>query len=466
MGTKVRRLATMQRISATGALRLAFDHTGYQDHLATLAAQWERFLTEERFDAAAVPAGEVVNRFQDDLGPPFVPNPHFARWFPSDDCAGSVLLLRPGQGAKLYFLAPDDYWHQPPALPAWADAAFDVEPQCTSAAVQDAVAAQLAGLGRVAVIGPPGGVARNLPLAHVNPTGLMNKLVFARAGKTPFEVARMRAATTAAVRGHLAARDAFHAGGSEFDLHVAYLTASAQEESRLPYPNIIALNEHAGVLHYQHYDRARPPDTRSFLIDAGGKSGGYHCDITRTYSASPGDEFDALIAALDEAQQGLWQAVRPGTSYVDLQAQMHLAVGALLARFGFVRCSAESAFERAITDAFVPHGLGHLLGLQTHDVGGQLVNEEGELAAPPARFPNLRYARAIEAGHVITVEPGLYFIPLLLDALAATDAGRDVNWERVDAFRPCGGVRIEDNVLVTSGGAENLTRPAFAAAAG
>ena len=442
------------------------DNTRYQDHLAAMAAQWERLFAEERFDAAALPAGEVVNRFQDDLGPSFVPNPHFARWFPSDECAGSVLLLRPEAKAKLYFLAPDDYWHQPPALPDWADAAFDVAPLGTSAQVQDAVAQTLAGLGRVAVIGPPQSLARNLPLAHANPQGLMNKLVFARAAKTPFEIARLREATAVGVRGHVAARNAFHAGGSEFDIHMAYLAASGQEESKLPYPNIIALNEHAGVLHYQHYDRARPEATRSFLIDAGGKSGGYHSDITRTYSATPGDEFDALIAALDEAQQALCQAVRPGSSYVALQEQMHLAVGTLLTRFGFVRCSAESAFERAITDAFVPHGLGHLLGLQTHDVGGQLATEDGEVVEPPKRFPTLRYTRPIEEGHVITVEPGLYFIPLLLDALADSDAGGDVDWVRVDAFRPCGGVRIEDNVLVTADGAENLTRPAFAAAAG
>ena len=442
-----------------------FDETAYQAHLAEMTALWERLLADHRFDAAALPAGVVEMRFQDDLGPPFVPNPHFARWFPSDRCEGSVLLLRPGNVPKLYFLAPEDYWYLPPELPDWADDAFQVEPHGTRGALQDAVARDLAALGRVAVVGPPAGLAQDLPLAHANPDALTNAVFLSRARKTPFEIACMRAASASGVRGHLAARDAFYNGGSEYDIHLAYLAASGQEESKLPYPNIIALNEHAGVLHYQLYDRERPAPARSFLIDAGAKAAGYHSDITRTYSATPGDEFDSLINALDEKQQALCRAARAGANYRDLQERLHLAVADLLVRFGFVRCTAESAFERKITDAFVPHGLGHLLGLQTHDVGGRLVDESGEQVKPPDRFPSLRYTRTIEPGHVITVEPGLYFIPVLLDALADTDAGADVHWQRVDSFRPCGGIRVEDDLLITDDGAENLTRQAFAAAA-
>ena len=441
------------------------DETAYKAHLAEMTALWERLLADHGFEAAALPAGVVEMRFQDDLGPPFVPNPHFARWFPSDRCEGSVLVLRPGNAPKLHFHAPDDYWYLPPTLPDWADGAFQVEPHGTHGALQDAVARELAALGRVAVVGPPTGLARDLPLAHANPDALTNAVFLSRAVKTPFEIACMREATAMGVRGHLAARDAFHNGGSEYDIHLAYLAASRQEEGKLPYPNIIALNEHAGVLHYQLYDRERPVPARSFLIDAGAKAAGYHSDITRTYSATPGDEFDSLINALDEKQQELCRAARPGANYRNLQERLHLAVADVLVRFGFLRCTAESAFERKITDAFVPHGLGHLLGLQTHDVGGRLMDESGAEAEPPDRFPTLRYTRTIEAGHVITVEPGLYFIPMLLDALAGTDAGADVHWQRVDAFRPWGGIRVEDDLLITDDGAENLTRQAFAAAA-
>ena len=443
---------------------MELDQTAYHAHLADAAKLWERVLAEGGFDAAALPAGRPVNRFQDDLGPPFVPNPHFARWFPSDDCAGSVLVVRPGAKPTLHFLAPDDYWHKPPSLPDWAEAAFAVERHGDDGELRQAVTAQLERLGRVAAVGPPEALLADFPFAAVNPEALTNKLFFARAVKTPFELARIEEATAKAVSGHLAARDAFRGGASEFHIHLAYLAASGQEEAKLPYPNIIALNEHAGLLHYQHYDREPPRPARSFLIDAGAKSGGYHSDITRSYSATPGDEFDDIISAMDEQQQALCRSVGPGGSYIDLQERMHLAVGAVLARFGFIQCSAEAAFERQITDAFVPHGLGHLLGLQTHDVGGRLADENGRMVPPPNRFPTLRYTRGIEVGHVITVEPGLYFIPMLLDALAASDAGKAVRWPRVDAFRPHGGIRIEDDILVTPAGARNLTREAFAAA--
>ena len=441
-----------------------FDDAAFAAHLGTLAAEWEQALAAHGFDAAVVPAGDSPLYFQDDQAPPFHPNPHFARFFPADDCEHSVLLLRPGAPPKVYFHQPTGYWHAPPALPSWA-AALDVETHTDADELREAVAKALPNVRRVALVGPAQANEFNLPLANVNPQGLVDRLLFARAAKTPFEAACMRAATAVGVRGHLAARDAFHDGGSEFDIHMAYLAASSQQEAKLPYPSIVALNEHAGVLHYQHYDRARPPNTKSFLIDAGGRAGGYHSDITRTYSATPGDDFDALVQAMDSRQQALAAAVRPGTSYIELQARMHQAVADVLVEFGLVRCSAESAFERKITDVFIPHGLGHLLGLQTHDVGGQLASPAGDKVPAPERFPSLRYTRGIDVGHVITVEPGLYFIPMLLDALAAEPAGKDVDWGRVKAFLPCGGVRIEDNVLVGEEETENLTRPSFAEAA-
>ena len=440
---------------------MTFDQAEYLAHLSELAAQWEDALQAEGFDAVAIPAGEAQMYFQDDQAPPFHPNPHFARWFPSDDCESSVLLLRPGQTPTLHFHQPADYWHAPPQLPPWAEGAFDVSLHGNTEALRDALAKDVAKLGRIALIGPAAALDLNLPLADINPKALVNRAMFTRATKTPFELARMREATEIGVRGHLAARDTFLAGGSEFDIHMAYLSASSQQESKLPYPSIVALGAHAGVLHYQHYDRERPTPAHSFLIDAGARSGGYHSDITRTYSAEPGDEFDALIQAMDAEQRTLASAVRPGTSYVQLQEAMHRAVANLLARFDFVRCTPESAFDQKITDAFIPHGLGHLLGLQTHDVGGQLANANGDEGTPPDRFPKLRYTRRIDVNHVITVEPGLYFIPVLLEALGDTDAGKDVNWEKVDAFRPYGGIRVEDNVCVGEEGTENLTREAF-----
>ena len=441
----------------------AFDHGEYLEHIDTINAQWARALGASGADAAVVPAGIAPMYFQDDQAPTFHPNPHFARFFPDDNCEHSILLVRPGDRPKLYFHRPASYWYQPPNLPDWAEVAFDVEIHDDDDKLMKSLVAGVSGVGRIALAGPAETCELNLTPDAINPKALVSRLQFARAQKTPFEVVRLREATEVGVRGHIAARDTFRDGGSEFDIHVAYLGASRQQESKLPYPNIIALNEHAGVLHYQHYDRSRPDPAHSFLIDAGGRSGGYHSDITRTYSANPGDEFDDLVAALDAKQRDAVTQIEPGVSFVELQVRMHREVADLLVNFDILRCSVESAYERSITDLFFPHGLGHLLGLQTHDVGGHFANEAGELAEPPERFPKLRFTRAVEPGYVFTMEPGIYFIPSLLKDLAESDAGRDVNWPKVETLMPCGGIRIEDNVLVTPDGVENLTRPVFEA---
>ena len=322
---------------------------------------------------------------------------------------------------------------------------------------------ELARCSRVALVGPDEAFSANLPLAAVNPERLVNQLVFARATKTPFEVARMREATAIGVRGHVAARDAFRAGGSEFDIHMAYLAASGQEESKLPYPNIIALNEHAGILHYQHYDRRPPARQHSFLIDAGGRSAGYHADITRTYSATPGDDFDALIDALDEKQPGARRR-NPRRPFLRRPAYAHAprdrgSPGAF--RPG------PSAAPRAPSTARSPTRSSPTASATCW--GCRPTTLAASSPTPTATRRSLRSASRRCAtrgrstwGHVFTVEPGLYFIPMLLDALRESEAGADVNWAKVDALRPCGGIRIEDNVVVTGDGADNLTRPAFA----
>jgi Xaa-Pro dipeptidase len=116
-----------------------------------------------------------------------------------------------------------------------------------------------------------------------------------------------------------------------------------------------------------------------------------------------------------------------------------------------------------VSSAFFPHGLGHLLGIQVHDVGGFMENESGTTIDPPSGHPFLRLTRELEENMVLTVEPGIYAIDMLLENLRGTPAENHVNWEGVDWLRPFGGVRIEDNVRVTADGCENLTRDAFAA---
>ena len=106
----------------------------------------------------------------------------------------------------------------------------------------------------------------------------------------------------------------------------------------------------------------------------------------------------------------------------------------------------------------MPHGVGHHIGLQVHDVGGQQAGPKGGKVPPDQEIPYLRTTRVLEPGHVVTIEPGLYFIPILLDPLRAGDEGQAVDWELVDRLIPCGGIRIEDNVVCTADGPRDLSR--------
>jgi Xaa-Pro dipeptidase len=111
---------------------------------------------------------------------------------------------------------------------------------------------------------------------------------------------------------------------------------------------------------------------------------------------------------------------------------------------------------------FFPHGLGHFLGLQTHDVAGLIADVDGTPIPRPDGHPFLRLTRVLEPGNVLTVEPGFYFIDSLLEKWKANGDAGAVNWEKVGNLAPCGGIRIEDNVVVTDGQPVNLSRQAFA----
>ena len=432
----------------------------HPEHLRLVASHWAEALAASGFDAAVVAAGRPKFHQFDDLAPFFRPNPHFALWFPEQQCEGAALLFTPGSRPALYFHSPADYWHQPAQAPDWAAEHFELRSFQEAEALAAAVAKDLGFHRRVAFIGedPPENWA-----VEANPAPLTHRLHYQRAWKTAFEIACLERATEKGAKGHIAAREAYYANGSEFEILSAYLAGSGQTESDLPYHCIIGRNEHAAVLHYQHYDRAPPANDHGFLIDAGACHLGYGSDISRTWPAQEASAFAELITALDEQQRGLIETIRPGLGYLDLHLAMHRRIAGILNRFELVRCSADAAYELGLSRTFMPHGLGHLLGLQTHDVGGWQTTAEGGETSPPEAHASLRLTRRIEAGMVFTIEPGLYFIPMLLSRLREGACAAEVNWPRVEAMTPWGGLRIEDNVLVTAGGARNFTREAFTA---
>jgi Xaa-Pro dipeptidase len=437
-------------------------------HLAELRRRTDSALEHGGFDGIAIYSGRPRFAFQDDRPYPFAVNPHFKHWAPvtdAPDCFVSHALgaARP----RLCFFQPADYWHRPPTLPeeAWLDS-FDV-----TVVREPGEARTWLGLGagagarRVAFVGEWQPEFADWGFAATNPHGLLARLHYQRAVKTPYEVACMRKASRLAARGHVAAREAFSAGASEFEVHLAYCAVAQSRDDDLPYGNIIAFDEGAAVLHYQHMDRRRDRPRRSFLIDAGAQFRGYASDITRTWSGGDAG-FSALVKSMDALQRRLCAGIRAGRDYRDVHLEAHREIGGLLVDAGIVRCDADTAVAERVTSVFFPHGIGHLLGLQVHDVAGLAADAEGTREIPrPDGHPFLRLTRVLEPGFVVTVEPGLYFIDLLLEQARADGRGRHIDWNAVERYRPFGGIRIEDDVACTAGEPENLTRDAFAALA-
>lgn len=429
----------------------------YADHLRTVAARADAALQAGGFDHLVIPSGTLRYAFLDDRSYPFRINPQFKAWLPLVDLADSWLIHTPGQRPVLIYCQPDDYWHLPPAVPhGFWTAHVDIVVVRTP---KDA-AAHLPPVARSAIIGEPDWALGDY--APNNPQAVVDSLHYARATKTAYELEAMRMANRRGVRGHRAAEKAFREGRSERVIHETYLHATGHTDIDLPYGNIVALNEHGAVLHYQYQRHDLPEAHRSFLIDAGAESIGYASDITRTYGN--GDPlFQALVDGVERAQLSLCAMATPGTDYRELHLDAHRKLAGVLEDLGIVRMDPQTQLETGVSSVFFPHGIGHFLGLQVHDVGGFMAGPDGGMIDKPDGHPYLRLTRVLEPDHVVTIEPGIYFVPMLLAGLRAGTHAHAVDWGKVDHLSAFGGVRIEDNVRV-SATPENFTRAAFAEA--
>ena len=430
----------------------------FGSHIQSVCERTALALSRCGYAGLLVYAGSLLPVFEDDRTYPFEANAPFKVWVPLGDAPGSFIWFAPGSPPKLIIERPDDYWYKPPSLPRgyWVPH-FDIH---TVADLATARALLPADLSRVAYIGDAFDGLDDFGVGAINPRPLLQQLDYFRAAKTPYELVCLREASRLGAVGHVAAAAAFAAGASEFEIELAFLEACGLREQELPYNPIIALNASAAVLHYQVLEKQVPSERHSLLIDAGAEFAGYASDITRTYARADG-EFAALIARMDGMQQSLCAGVRAGVDWRDVQLRAHELTAEVLREADLVRCSAAEAVDGGVTRVFLPHGIGHLLGLEVHDVGGFMRGPEGGEIERPEGHPYLRLTRVLEPGFVVTMEPGIYFIPQLLQAARADGRGRHINWSRVESLAHFGGIRIEDDLAVTKTGCENLTRDAF-----
>lgn len=433
--------------------------TLYQEHVKTLQQRAQQVLARHNLDAMLIHSGELLTVFLDDHTYPFKVNPQFKAWVPVTQVPNCWLWIDGVNKPKLWFYSPVDYWHNVEPLPNsfWTGAV-----EVIGLKNADDIGQQLpAQRQNVAYIGPVAERARQLGFNSdsINPKGVIDFLHYHRAYKTGYELYCMRQAQKIAVTGHRAAKKAFKSGMSEFDINVAYLSATGHRDTDVPYGNIIALNEHAAVLHYTKLDQHVPEQLRSFLIDAGAEYNGYAADLTRSYAANSGSEYAQLVKEMNAEELALIGTMKAGVRYSEYHEQMHFRIASLLIKHQLVNgISAEAMVKDDLTGPFMPHGIGHPLGLQVHDVAGFMQDDRGTHLAAPQQYPYLRCTRMVEPGMVLTIEPGIYFIESLLAPWRAGKFSKHFDWAKIDALKPYGGIRIEDNVVIHAHSVENMTR--------
>lgn len=432
----------------------------YLEHVAHLQESYAQALAHTGFDALVIHSGQarLANDF-DDRYWPLQPTPAFTHWSPWRE-PDVYLLIVPGGAPAFIYRTTQDYWEsaaEPESHHFWNS--FEHRELTGDGQIGAAVRGFLPG-GRVAFIGESRQAAAGISISDdaINPSELIRQLDRIRARKTEYERTCMAEANRRASAGHRAVAQAFaHGEHSELKLHLLYLERTLQDDSETPYKNIVALDEHAAVLHHVNYSRSLPVGaSHSLLLDAGATCLGYASDITRTMAKGPGSRvFAELIARMEGLQAEIIRRVRPGLEYESLHDQAHELLAPILRDLGIARASEEELVASGATRAFFPHGLGHSLGIQVHDVGCRPTEPR-----PENRF--LRNTSLIFVGHVFTIEPGCYFIPQLLDELREKPVAAQIDWALVGDLARFGGVRIEDNIAVTDAGTINLTRDNWA----
>jgi Xaa-Pro aminopeptidase len=334
----------------------------------------------------------------------------------------------------------------------WSGAPAQAEEGLTTAALPDWLAARSSRPTAWLGAAPPG-ARSSVALVDVVRAGLDR----VRRPKDALELERMRIAALATRAAFAAAvpflRDGVSERGVQIELETAAFRAGGDA---MAYDTIIGSGTNSAVLHFA--PTARVLHTGELvLIDAGADYRCYASDVTRTYpvdgqfGSQQQEELHGVVRAAELAAIGRCSA---GTEWRDVHLTAALVIADGLVSAGVLRGTPESLVESGAVWMFFPHGVGHLVGLGVRDAGGLLPERRDD----PPPFPHLRIDLPLEPGMVVTVEPGLYFVPAILQDPERRRRYRDeVDWDLVDRMLDFGGIRIEDNVLITDAGHEVIT---------
>lgn len=275
--------------------------------------------------------------------------------------------------------------------------------------------------------------------------------------KEPAEIDLMRHCAYKTAAGYAAVQPMLRPGFSErriqVEIEAEYCRRGA---TKAGYDTIVGSGPNSALLH-------AIPSQRAFkegdfvLIDSGAEVDRYVIDVTRTYVAGRPTAFQRDLFQIVVATQSRAIArCEPGVEWKDIHFSAATDLVAGLVDMGILRGNPSSLVEQEVHTLFFPHGIGHMVGLGVRDASGQ---EPDRPKDPRPSLASLRMDLILRSSYIVTVEPGLYFIPALLNKPVHRERFRAaVNWSLVDQYREIGGVRIEDTILVNHGVPENLTR--------
>lgn len=375
---------------------------------------------------------------------PFLAHPEYY-WLTESRRSGGVLAFEPSAGWT-HFVRPVDA----------AERLWEGEPEAVegidSAQFEDWLKAR--GDRPIAVLGSP---MPNLVGDEALSATMRERLDATRRIKDAAELACVERAIRATAAGFARAREVIRPGTTEraiqIEIEAEFLRHGADG---LGYGSIVGAGSRAAILHSTPGPTVVGPED-VVLVDAAGEVALYTADVTRTFSA--GDKFtpeqQAIYDLVLAAELAAIAKCRDGVEWHDVHRVAAAELAAGLRDLGILKMAVDEALDSEAIALFFPHGIGHMLGLGVRDVGGRTPGREEGRKCCGAK---VRVDLPLRANFLMTVEPGLYFVPALLDDPVQREKFRDaIAWDTLDRWRKVGGVRIEDNVLVTTGEPQVLT---------
>jgi Xaa-Pro dipeptidase len=314
----------------------------------------------------------------------------------------------------------------------------------------------------------PEGLPEELPLDSEQ---LLPAMDAARGVKDEYEIRMIRQANKVSALAHRSILERISKMKNESEIEGLFLDTCISHGARnQAYQIIAASGPNAAVL---HYDRNNETLHQKPLVclDAGAEWNCYASDVTRTFPLAgqwPNQYVKDIYSLVERMQEECIKRIRRGTRFLSLHDLAHeIAIDGLL-KLGVLKDGTHSEIRASgASKVFFPHGLGHHVGLEVHDVSESEItalhpsldqSQYGSVLNPAiSRSPCTLSAPLLEEGMVVTVEPGIYFSSLALANARKQPHARYIDFDIADKYVPIGGVRIEDDILVTSNGYENLT---------